>query len=128
VFLYFLFHRDNKAVAKEVEISTAGADECEEDGESEEEDSQDSAAVIKPGELFYSYDHFLARMKEHESVSGTKFVLSDSRLLSWYLKPGRDSTPVAHANPELKYYRLTSDCRLGGKPNGLATRGLRKKL
>ncbi|XP_059483109.1 uncharacterized protein LOC132201174 isoform X2 [Neocloeon triangulifer] len=79
----------------------------------EEPQSDLTHLMMKIGEKFCSFEHYKARIKEHERVTRTKFSLYDTKLLTWFKQPGRNSARVAHANPELKYYSLTASCIRG---------------
>jgi len=86
-----------------------------------------SPAEFKLGEMFTSFEHFKRRLEEHQNATNTFYSMWDSKLLSWFLKPGKPSRMVAHAKPELKYYNFISGCVRGLK-NRSKSKNIRNKL
>jgi hypothetical protein len=86
---------------------------------------ESSSKIIQLGEQFFSFEQYKSRILEHQQATNTSFSLQDTKLLSWFLKPGRNANVVAHANPELKYQFFSSACSLGGKTRKSNSKNIR---
>ncbi|CAB3368139.1 Hypothetical predicted protein [Cloeon dipterum] len=106
----------DEAMEEEASASVFHLNVSQGQGNEAEEANNLSNLMIKIGEKFCSFEHYKTRIKEHERVTRTRFSLMDSKLLTWFSKPGKNPQKVAHANPEIKYFSLTACC-VRGKNN-----------